>query len=135
MGDLQKAIQDLTPTTRLRNDNRAAFLKLSMLHYSLGEHHESLKSVGTSLAPLLEHVTTPQTHCIHLSVPYSHVRECLKLDQDDKECFSHYKQVKKLSKQLDSAEELIQSERSVLLVVSYTCVTKGIKGTHYPIYL
>lgn len=43
IGDPQKAIQDLTPTTRLRNDNRAAFLKLSMLHYSLGEHHESLK--------------------------------------------------------------------------------------------
>lgn len=43
MGDPQKAIQDLTPTTRLRNDNRAAFLKLSMLHYSLGDHHESLK--------------------------------------------------------------------------------------------
>lgn len=45
----------------------------------------------------------------------SHIRECLKLDQDDKECFSHYKQVKKLSKQLDSAEELIQAERSVPL--------------------
>lgn len=43
MGDPQKAIQDLTPTTRLRNDNRAAFLKLSMLHYTLGEYHESLK--------------------------------------------------------------------------------------------
>lgn len=43
MGDPQKAIQDLTPTTRLRNDNRAAFLKLSLLHYNLGEHHESLK--------------------------------------------------------------------------------------------
>uniref|UniRef100_A0A669BV21 DnaJ homolog subfamily C member 3 n=1 Tax=Oreochromis niloticus TaxID=8128 RepID=A0A669BV21_ORENI len=77
MGDPQKAIQDLTPTTRLRNDNRAAFLKLSKLHYSLGNHHESLNNI----------------------------RECLKLDQDDKECFSHYKQVKKLSKQLDSAEE------------------------------
>lgn len=37
----------------------------------------------------------------------------MKLDQDDKDCFSHYKQVKKLSKQLDSAEELIQQERSV----------------------
>lgn len=43
LGDPQKAIQDLTPTTRLRNDNRAAFLKLSLLHYSLGEHHESLR--------------------------------------------------------------------------------------------
>lgn len=44
---------------------------------------------------------------------YSQVRECLKLDQDDKECFAHYKQVKKLSKQLDSAEELISEHRCV----------------------
>ncbi|TRY57605.1 hypothetical protein DNTS_032187 [Danionella cerebrum] len=83
LGDPRKAIMDLTPATRLRADNRAAFLKLSQLHYSLGEHHDSL----------------------------SQVRECLKLDQDDKECFSHYKQVKKLSKQLDSAEELISEQR------------------------
>lgn len=130
MGDPQKAIQDLTPTTRLRNDNRAAFLKLSMLHYTLGEHHESLKLVRT-----LKHLSSPcwskqrgdgegvptptsiAPHLVHSSVSYSNIRECLKLDQDDKECFSHYKQVKKLSKQLDSAEELIQSERSVLLVM------------------
>lgn len=45
----------------------------------------------------------------------SHIRECLKLDQDDKDCFSQYKQVKKLSKQLDTAEELIHMERSVLI--------------------
>lgn len=96
MGDPQKAIQDLTPTTRLRNDNRAAFLKLSLLHYSLGEHHESL----------------------------NHIRECLKLDQDDKDCFSHYKQVKKLSKQLDSAEELIQMERYQEGIDKYESVMK-----------
>uniref|UniRef100_A0A8C4I5J6 DnaJ (Hsp40) homolog, subfamily C, member 3b n=1 Tax=Dicentrarchus labrax TaxID=13489 RepID=A0A8C4I5J6_DICLA len=96
MGDPQKAIQDLTPTTRLRNDNRAAFLKLSMLHYSLGEHHESL----------------------------NHIRECLKLDQDDKECFSHYKQVKKLSKQLDTAEELIHMERYQEAIDKYESVMK-----------
>ena len=42
---------------------------------------------------------------------YSEIRECLKLDQDDKECFAHYKQVKKLSKQMDSAEELISEQR------------------------
>lgn len=36
---------DLTPATRLRADNRAGFLKLSQLHYSLGEHHDSLKYV------------------------------------------------------------------------------------------
>uniref|UniRef100_A0A3Q3WW20 J domain-containing protein n=1 Tax=Mola mola TaxID=94237 RepID=A0A3Q3WW20_MOLML len=96
MGDPQKAIQDLTPTTKLRNDNRAAFLKLSLLHYSLGEHHDSL----------------------------NHIRECLKLDQDDKECFSHYKQVKKLSKQLDSAEELIQMERYQEAIDKYESVMK-----------
>uniref|UniRef100_A0A669CHW9 DnaJ homolog subfamily C member 3 n=1 Tax=Oreochromis niloticus TaxID=8128 RepID=A0A669CHW9_ORENI len=94
MGDPQKAIQDLTPTTRLRNDNRAAFLKLSKLHYSLGNHHESLNNI----------------------------RECLKLDQDDKECFSHYKQVKKLSKQLDSAEELIQEGRHQEAIEKYESV-------------
>uniref|UniRef100_A0A3P9KFV2 DnaJ (Hsp40) homolog, subfamily C, member 3b n=1 Tax=Oryzias latipes TaxID=8090 RepID=A0A3P9KFV2_ORYLA len=95
-GDPQKAIQDLTPTTKLRNDNRAAFLKLSLLHYSLGQHHESL----------------------------NHVRECLKLDQDDKDCFNHYKQVKKLSKQLDSAEELILEERYRDAIDKYESVMK-----------
>ncbi|XP_040039178.1 dnaJ homolog subfamily C member 3b [Gasterosteus aculeatus] len=96
LGDPQKAIQDLTPTTRLRNDNRAAFLKLSTLHYGLGDHHESL----------------------------SHVRECLKLDQDDKECFGHYKQVKKLSKQLDSAEELIEQDRHQQAIDKYQAAMK-----------
>uniref|UniRef100_A0A671USC4 DnaJ (Hsp40) homolog, subfamily C, member 3b n=1 Tax=Sparus aurata TaxID=8175 RepID=A0A671USC4_SPAAU len=96
MGDPQKAIQDLTPTTRLRNDNRAAYLKLSMLHYSQGEHHESL----------------------------NHIRECLKLDQDDKDCFSQYKQVKKLSKQLDTAEELIHMERYQEAIDKYESVMK-----------
>nr|XP_033781169.1 dnaJ homolog subfamily C member 3-like [Geotrypetes seraphini] len=83
VGDLSKAILDLKPTTKLRSDNRPAFLKLSKLYYMLGEHDESLNQV----------------------------RECLKLDQDDKDCFSHYKQVKKLSKQLDSAEECIKEHR------------------------
>ncbi|XP_037539667.1 dnaJ homolog subfamily C member 3b [Nematolebias whitei] len=96
MGDPQKAILDLTPAARLRNDNRAVFLKLSLLQYSLGEHHESL----------------------------NHIRECLKLDQDDKDCFSHYKQVKKLSKQLDSAEELIQQERYQESIEKYESVMK-----------
>lgn len=45
---------------------------------------------------------------------YSEVRECLKLDPDHKQCFSHYKQVKKLNKQILSAEELIQHQRCVL---------------------
>jgi len=41
----------------------------------------------------------------------SEVRECLKLDQDHKQCFSLYKKVKKLNKQIESAEELIREGR------------------------
>lgn len=41
----------------------------------------------------------------------SEVRECLKLDQDHKRCFAHYKQVKKLNKLIESAEELIRDGR------------------------
>ncbi|XP_028853777.1 dnaJ homolog subfamily C member 3b [Denticeps clupeoides] len=96
LGDPRKAIQDLTPAARLRTDNRAAFFKLSKLHYSLGEHQDSL----------------------------SQVRECLKLDQDDKECFAHYKQVKKLSKQLDSAEELISEQRFQEAIDKYKSAMK-----------
>lgn len=33
------------------------------------------------------------------------IRECLKLDPDHKECFSHYKKVKKLNKQLQSLQD------------------------------
>ncbi|XP_030642407.1 dnaJ homolog subfamily C member 3-like [Chanos chanos] len=52
------------------------------------------------------------------------VHECLKLDPDHKQCFSHYKQVKKLNKQIQSAEELIQQQRlasqSLHVTRSYT---------------
>lgn len=41
----------------------------------------------------------------------SEVRECLKLDQDHKRCFVHYKQVKKLNKLIESAEALIRDGR------------------------
>ncbi|XP_069805635.1 dnaJ homolog subfamily C member 3-like [Dendropsophus ebraccatus] len=95
-GDLTKAIQDLKPATKLRNDNRAAFLKLSKLYYIMGEHEESL----------------------------SHIRECLKLDQDDKDCHSHYKQVKKLSRQLEAAEELIRDQRYEAAVEKFEAAMK-----------
>uniref|UniRef100_A0A4W4DYZ5 J domain-containing protein n=1 Tax=Electrophorus electricus TaxID=8005 RepID=A0A4W4DYZ5_ELEEL len=96
LGEPRKAILDLTPAARLLNDNRAAFLKLSRLLYDLGEHHGSL----------------------------SEIRECLKLDQDDKECFAHYKQVKKLSKQLDSAEELISEQQYQEAIEKYDSVMR-----------
>ncbi|KAL7977683.1 hypothetical protein Chor_009632 [Crotalus horridus] len=84
LGDYNKAIMDLKPTTKLRNDNRAAFLKLSKLQ----------------------------------------VRECLKLDQDDKDCFSHYKQGKKLTKQLESAEEHIKAQRYADAIEKYKAAMK-----------
>ncbi|XP_062850276.1 dnaJ homolog subfamily C member 3b [Trichomycterus rosablanca] len=96
IGEPRKAILDLTPAARLRTDNRATFLKLSRLLYDLGDHHESL----------------------------SEIRECLKLDQDDKECFAHYKQVKKLSKQLDSAEALIAEQQYQDAIEKYESVMR-----------
>ncbi|KAK2860440.1 hypothetical protein Q7C36_004606 [Tachysurus vachellii] len=103
IGEPKKAILDLTPAARLRTDNRAAFLKLSRLLYDLGQHHESL----------------------------SEIRECLKLDQDDKECFAHYKQVKKLSKQLDSAEELISEQRYQEAIEKYESVMRTEPNVHF----
>lgn len=42
---------------------------------------------------------------------FRQIRECLKLDPDHKECFAHYKKVKKLAKQLASANEFKNSEQ------------------------
>ncbi|OBS76539.1 hypothetical protein A6R68_17014, partial [Neotoma lepida] len=82
-GEPRKAISDLKASSKLKNDNTEAFYKISTLYYQLGDHELSL----------------------------SEVRECLKLDQDHKRCFAHYKQVKKLNKLIESAEELIRDGR------------------------
>ncbi|XP_063809098.1 dnaJ homolog subfamily C member 3 isoform X2 [Pseudophryne corroboree] len=82
-GEPGKAISDLKAASKLKSDNTGAFYKVSRIYYELGDHEMSL----------------------------SEIRECLKLDPDHKECFSHYKQVKKLNKQIQSAEELIQEGR------------------------
>ncbi|XP_007942202.1 dnaJ homolog subfamily C member 3 [Orycteropus afer afer] len=52
------------------------------------------------------------------------VRECLKLDQDHKRCFAHYKQVKKLNKLIESAEELIRDGRYTDATSKYESVMK-----------
>ena len=39
------------------------------------------------------------------------IRECLKLDPDHKDCFTHYKKVKKLVKQMDSVRTFINEMR------------------------
>ncbi|XP_060561613.1 dnaJ homolog subfamily C member 3-like [Ruditapes philippinarum] len=82
-GDLGKAVSDIRPTTKLRNDNTKGYLKLSRLLYDIGDAEESL----------------------------SQVKECLKLDPDHKECFPFYKKVKKLAKQLKEAQDLSNSEQ------------------------
>ncbi|XP_048350956.1 dnaJ homolog subfamily C member 3 isoform X2 [Sphaerodactylus townsendi] len=95
-GEPGKAINDLKAASKLKSDNTEAFYKLSTIYYQLGDHELSL----------------------------SEVRECLKLDQDHKECFSHYKQVKKLNKQILTAEELIQEGRYQDAIDKYETVMK-----------
>uniref|UniRef100_A0A3P8P2I0 DnaJ (Hsp40) homolog, subfamily C, member 3a n=1 Tax=Astatotilapia calliptera TaxID=8154 RepID=A0A3P8P2I0_ASTCA len=94
MGEMGKAISDLKAASKLKNDNTQAFYKLSTIYYNLGDHEMSL----------------------------SEVRECLKLDPDHKQCYSHYKQVKKLNKQIQAAEEYIQEQRYEDAVSKYEAV-------------
>ncbi|XP_077436160.1 dnaJ homolog subfamily C [Vanacampus margaritifer] len=96
MGQMGKAISDLKALSKLRNDNTHAFYQLSTIYYNLGDHEMSLNEV----------------------------RECLKLDPDHKQCFSHYKQVKKLNKQILAAEELIQEQRYDEAVSKFEAVMK-----------
>nr|XP_025043052.1 dnaJ homolog subfamily C member 3 [Pelodiscus sinensis] len=95
-GEPGKAISDLKAATKLKNDNTEAFYKISTIYYQLGDQELSL----------------------------SEVRECLKLDQDHKLCFSHYKHVKKLTKQIESAEELIREGRYTDAISKYESVMK-----------
>ncbi|KAJ7319902.1 hypothetical protein JRQ81_019413 [Phrynocephalus forsythii] len=103
-GEPGKAVSDLKAATKLKSDNTEAFYKISMIYYQLGDHELSL----------------------------SEVRECLKLDQDHKECFSHYKRVKKLNKQIMSAEELIQEGRYQDAIDKYESVMTT--ETQVPVY-
>lgn len=77
VGENFKAISDIRSTTKLISDNTDAFLKLSLIHYQMGDADDSLMQI----------------------------RECLKLDQEHKECKKHYSKVKKIVKQLNSAQE------------------------------
>uniref|UniRef100_A0A8B9KNH2 DnaJ homolog subfamily C member 3 n=1 Tax=Astyanax mexicanus TaxID=7994 RepID=A0A8B9KNH2_ASTMX len=97
LGEMGKAISDLKAASKLRNDNTQAFYKLSTIYYNLGDHEMSLNEV----------------------------RECLKLDPDHPQCFSHYKRVKKLNKLILSAEELIQQQRYGEAVSKYESVMKS----------
>ncbi|KAF3843212.1 hypothetical protein F7725_002061 [Dissostichus mawsoni] len=103
MGEMGKAVSDLKAASKLKSDNTQAFYKLSIIYYNLGDHEMSLNEV----------------------------RECLKLDPDHKQCYSHYKQVKKLNKQIRSAEELIQEQRYEEAVSKYEAVMKTEPNVHH----
>ena len=83
LGDIVNAISDLRSTTKMRSDNTEGYLKLSKLHYDLGEAEESLNTI----------------------------RECLKLDPDHKPCFSHYKKVKKLAANVKAMNEMANEQK------------------------
>lgn len=80
--EYMKAITDIRPTTKLRPDNTQAYYKLSTWLYAIGDAEESLKEI----------------------------RECLKLDADHKSCHTHYKKVKKLVQQIQSAEDAVKEQ-------------------------
>lgn len=103
MGEIWKAINDLKAASKLKSDNTQAFYKLSTMYYNLGDHEMSLNEV----------------------------RECLKLDPDHKQCYSHYKQVKKLNKQIQSAEELLKEQRYEDAVNKYEAVMKMEPTVHH----
>jgi len=83
LGEVFKSISDLRAVTKLRPDSRSTHLQISLLHYSAGEHEDSL----------------------------TEIRECLKLDPDDSDCKPHYNKVKKLSKQYGSIDKFIADQR------------------------
>uniref|UniRef100_A0A0N5BBK7 J domain-containing protein n=1 Tax=Strongyloides papillosus TaxID=174720 RepID=A0A0N5BBK7_STREA len=82
-GEIQKAITDFRAVTKLTSDSREIFLKVSKLHYLLGD-------AGSALIQ---------------------IRECLKLDPDDKECFVFFKKVKKLDKLREQIDKFIEKKK------------------------
>ncbi|XP_046670513.1 dnaJ homolog subfamily C member 3 [Homalodisca vitripennis] len=82
-GDTTSAILDLRSANKLQSDSTAGYLKLAMLHYQLGQAQESLREV----------------------------RECLKLDPEHKDCFPHYKKVKKIDKLISDCHSAIEEKR------------------------
>jgi len=81
-GHVMEAMWDLRSITKLRGDSTRAHYQLSTLHYQAGEAEESL----------------------------GEIRECLKLDPDHKECFVHYKKVKKVAASLKTAHEQLNEK-------------------------
>jgi DnaJ family protein C protein 3 len=108
-GDLMSAISDLRVTTKMKSDDTAGILKLSLLQYKLGEAEESLVTI----------------------------RECLKLDQDHKDCFAHYKMIKRLAllmskindlTKTDAYAECVDKANSVLKLETNPAIIRSVKS-------
>lgn len=83
LGDVQKGVHEMRYGVRLLNDNREGLLKLAQLMYDSGLAVQSVEEL----------------------------RECLRLDQDDKNCMRLYKVVKKLAKDITQAQESMEHSR------------------------
>ena len=68
---------------KLVPDSRDTLLKMSKLCYAIGHNEESLEAI----------------------------RQCLRLDADDKRCKPHYTLVKKLTKQFNEIQKLVDASR------------------------
>ncbi|CAH8466600.1 unnamed protein product [Heterobilharzia americana] len=83
LGDVQKGIQEMRFGVHLTNDNREGLLRISQIMYDAGFAVQAVNEL----------------------------RECLRLDQDDKACLSFYKKVNKVAKAITATQEALESER------------------------
>ncbi|CAH8827630.1 unnamed protein product [Trichobilharzia szidati] len=83
LGEVQKGIQEMRFGVHLTNDNREGLLRISQIMYDAGFAVQAI----------------------------SELRECLRLDQDDKACLSFYKKVNKVAKAITATQEALESER------------------------
>lgn len=100
VGLYQSAISDLKMRTKLINDNTEDFYKISLLYYKLGEEEDSLKEI----------------------------RECLRLDPDHKQCFPHYKNVKKLDKKLRVITKLMEEGKYEEAIEKLIAIEEMVEG-------
>ncbi|EDQ91297.1 uncharacterized protein MONBRDRAFT_18046 [Monosiga brevicollis MX1] len=83
LGESGEAIGDLMRATKLISGNTRAYFLLSKLYYRMGERADAL----------------------------TNIRECVKLDEEDKECFGFYKMLKKFNKAMDKLDAAYEHKR------------------------
>ncbi|VDM24381.1 unnamed protein product, partial [Hydatigera taeniaeformis] len=82
-GDQIKGIEELRESVHMVSDNREGMLRVAMLMYDAGLAARSLEEI----------------------------RNCLRLDPDDKGCRAHYTKVRVLAKAIEDAQNNAQSEK------------------------